>query len=441
MRVLLLWGAIFLLSSGVLAGERLTLEEALSRALRNNPEILARAHEIRAAEGERRAARGVLLPQLDFLAEARRLSDPQAVTPIKGPGKFPAFSRDIYYAGVELRLPLYEGGRLRSLVRLSGIRTVLAESLRRETALDLLANVKGTYFMGLYLRGLIRARERVLAALKREEKDAALRLRVGRVPPLDLLRMKSRVKSEEAALASARQALRRVKEALSVLMGESPRSDFELSGNLTLIPLPREPEWERILFCLPEVEAARREFEAARERVRLERSGHLPRLDFLVDYGRRAGSGLHDDEEVWEAGFRLRLNLFSGGTISARVAAARARELSARERLRQVELSVRRRVLAALSEAAEARARVRALEAARQAAREAFRVESLRYRTGAGTVTDLLAAQAAWSETEAAYREALYRYARAVVSYQRATGEIARGLLQLPCEGESHAQD
>ena len=60
--------------------ETLTLKEAAQAAVQNNPEVLLRFHNARAADGERTAAQGGLYPRVDFTAGARR--EPRnAVTP------------------------------------------------------------------------------------------------------------------------------------------------------------------------------------------------------------------------------------------------------------------------------------------------------------------------------------------------------------------------
>lgn len=429
----LLFLILLLALAGVRIAPALTLEEALREALAKNPEILARGHEVRAAGSAVRAERGKLLPQINFMAQASRLSDPQPVVSIKGPGKFPAFSRDIYLSEVDLVLPLYAGGRLRKRVRIAEIERALRESLKDQTALDLLANVKDTFYLGLYLRELVSAREKTLSALRREEKEAELRLKVGRIPPLDLLRIRTQVRAEEAALAAAREGLRRAKEALSVLLGRPPESDFELEGSILRVQKPKEVSPDLALSCRPDILAQREAVRKAEELAALAFREHFPELDLYSSYGRKAGSGFNHSEEVWEAGVRLRLNLFSGGTISARVAEARSRALAERERLRLLELSARREIADALSLIAQAEEEVAHLEAARATAREAFRVESVRYRTGAGTVTDMLLAQAAWARAEADYLGARYRLAKAYVAYERATTLLARGWLKLRC--------
>ncbi len=413
----------------------LTFTEAIEKAVQHNPSILAHEHEWKASIKGYKAEKGRLYPQVNFHAQASRLSDPQFVVPIKKPGTFPALSRDIYQFSFEGTLPLYQGGRLKRRVKISELVIAMQKSLEKQTALDLIANVKNTFFLALYLKRLVSARERTLEALKREEREARLRLKVGRIPPLDLMRIETQVRAEEAALSAAKEALKRAKEALSVLMGEAPRSDFDLVGSLDAASFKfEEVDPEMALSCRPDIFAQKKAVEKTEEEVKLAFGEHLPSIDLFANYGRRAGSGFHHSEEVWEAGVRLKLNIFSGGTISAKVAQKRAELLAEREHLRALELSARKEIANAISLISQAKEEVAHLDAARKTAKEAFRVERLKYRTGAGTVTDMLLAQAAWAQAEADYLGALYRLASAFVEYQRATAQIVRGWIKLPCE-------
>jgi outer membrane protein len=55
---------------------------------------------------------------------------------------------------------------------------------------------------------------------------------------------------------------------------------------------------------------------------------------------------------------------------------------------------------------------------------ESDRIEELKYKTGAGTVTDTLLAQSAKSLADANYYQALYDYNSAIVDFKKATGTI-----------------
>lgn len=67
------------------------------------------------------------------------------------------------------------------------------------------------------------------------------------------------------------------------------------------------------------------------------------------------------------------------------------------------------------------------METARQVieqARESFRIEREKFGSGAGTMTDLLLAQAADITAEANLAQALFDYNAALVAYRTATGAL-----------------
>jgi outer membrane protein len=55
---------------------------------------------------------------------------------------------------------------------------------------------------------------------------------------------------------------------------------------------------------------------------------------------------------------------------------------------------------------------------------ETLRIEELKYKTGAGTITDVLLAQSAMSLAQANYYQALYDFNAASTEFKRATGTI-----------------
>ncbi len=430
---------LFLVFAWPIRAEKLTLEQALREVLQRNPEIKARTYEVSAGKAAWQAEKASGRPQIGVLARATRFGDPQAVTAIKGPGRFPAFSRDIYLWEVRLVWPLYEGGRRQQRVDMAAWGSRASKEFRQKIALDLLAEVEELYYQGLYLQELLQIQKKILEALRQVAKEAEWRLSLGKIAPVERMRIETQVRAQEANLASTREALQRTREALNVLRGRPPDTPLEFVGQLSL-PEERKwsPRWEEILDCRPDLLAQRARVRQAEAAWKLARRARYPSLELISSYGRHAGSGFHDNEEVWEAGVQVRLDIFQGGRISAREAEARARWLAEKERLRALELAARQEVYQALSRLQEARQRLRYLASARETARETFRVEELRYRAGAGNLTDLLLAQAAWLSSEAGYLEALYAYHQARILYRKATTEIARGWLSLSCEEYTH---
>jgi outer membrane protein TolC len=74
-------------------------------------------------------------------------------------------------------------------------------------------------------------------------------------------------------------------------------------------------------------------------------------------------------------------------------------------------------------------------------ARETYRIEELKYNTGASTITDSLLAQAAWFQAEALKADALYDFNSAVVDFKLATGTIAAGYPATQPNGTQASRD
>ncbi len=426
----------FLQTSNLYAGQKevrkLSLDQIIKRVISHNPEVIAKRALINAAKKEKRAEWGAHLPQINLTGEAYKTRYPTAVTPISGPGHFPHFSKDMYLYNLDMEIPIYEGGRISKRVRIAELETKIRESLERETIHDLIANTKDTFYLILYLHALIKAQKRAIDALRKEYKDALVRLKVQRIPPLDLLRIKTQLKTEEALLTSSKEYLIRAKQALSVLMGDPPKTDFVIIGRLPEHPfiVSKNIDPSRFLSYRPDIRAAEQNVKKAFEKVSLAWRENLPSLHLFSSYGRKAGGGFHHDEDLWEIGLRLRLNLYSGGTISAEVEKARAELFAAREELRQKRLTAEKEIKAAISKLIETKAQIKRYRVAKKTAKEAYRVESLKYRTGVGTVTDMLISQAAWLNAEADYLRALYSHQKAKIEYEYATGTIAMSYIK-----------
>ncbi len=434
--VLLLVSPLVAKASEISAGQEadasyaaLTLHDAVGIALKKSPLLASRKNELSASSEGVKEARGELLPRLDAYSSYERLSDPQVVVPIKAFGaKPPTFSRDQYRTGVRVKMPVFEGGRLWTNLGLARLREEVSRKEVSFTTQELIYNVTNVFNEILFLKSLEKAQKETLGALKKLRKDAKTRLSVGRIAPVDLMRIDAQVAQQEHDLVATIQGRKRALELLAQLMGVEPWMLGEVKGVL------REPDLKgleseseaisRLILERPDIEKAKKEMLLAKKAIRFEKGLHLPFVDLVGDYGRHAGSGFDGDEEVWSAGVRVGLNIFSGGVISARVRQAEERYLAARNRYEHLRLTAIRQALNAISEIREASQRLSAARLSLKSARESFRVEKLKYETGAGNVTDSLLSQAAWFQAEADVHRALYDLLHAEMDYKFSTGRV-----------------
>ncbi len=402
------------------------LDEAVSTALRQSPLLGEKVHERKEAEEAARAARGEFLPRVDAQVSAQRLSDPSAVVPIKSfGGSPPFFSRDLYSATVDLTYPVYSGGRIQARAASAGFER--SASLRRETrvAQALVADVKTAFYRILALKEQVRATRESRDAAARLRDDARKRLEAGDLAPVDLLRIETRLEQEEQILTQARAGLERARNAFRAILGADGPVDAQ--GDLAEpAPVDTAEEGEEIETLVEgreDVKAAAAEVSREAENIRVERAGLLPSLDLVGEYGRKAGSGLDEDEEVWSAGLRIRQNIFDGGIVRHRARGAEARHEAARERLRQTRLAARREILDAFSLIGELRARLSAARMAEKTASEAYRLERTRYLNGLSSTSDTLLAHADLLRAQSDVISALADLNAAVISYEFATGK------------------
>ncbi len=403
----------------------LTLREAISIALKDSPLVQARHSALEASRENVKAVWGSHLPQIDLEGGYTRLSDPVAVVPIKGFARRPPFfSKNIYEWKTVSYLTLYQGGRISRMVDMARLEEAVSSAQVRLTQEELVANVTNIFHRIIQLEALKAAQEEALKALEKVRQDTANLLKVGRAAPVDLMRIETQVAAQRQDLTTTRELIRRTRETLAYFLGWPPTTQIEPRGQLKEEPFHLQTSLEEALKRRPDVLAARKKVEEAEKKISYEMGAHLPHVYLASSYGKKAGAGFHGEEEVWQAGLYLKLNLFSGGTISARVREARARLLEAQNILLDTRLKASREILNAASSIKEARARIEAARTALESSRESFRIEKLKYLSRAGTVTDMLMAQAQWLNARARYYQALYDYQAALVAYKLATATI-----------------
>ncbi len=423
---------IFILMSPLtgLAQKSLSLEEAIRLALKHHPSIKAQKDALKASRFAKKATSANRWLKANLILQAERHNDPVTITSIKGPGQFPPFSRDIYFWQVEATFPLYEGGRVAQEVKIKDLEINIRQSLLRQSTEDLIANVKQLYFQVLYLKNLAKAQRELYRLLEKQYRDASLKYQVGKIAKLDLLYFKRALEEEKALLLASENNLRLAKKLLALVIGLEDTS-FEVSSALEPSKkLDFNPfSADKFLDQRPDVKAAKLKVKQAEAAISRAKREYLPTLSAFSSYGRRAGAGLNNDEEVWVAGVRLNWSIFDSGVKRNLVKEKQALWLAAKEELESLRLAASQEIISAVSRINSAKSQVNRLKAAEEFAREAYKREAFRYQAGAGSINDLLQAQEAWLRTKSNLLKAYYDLNTATISFELATGQIAKEFL------------
>ncbi len=400
--------------------------EAVSLALKHNPQLAATRQGVAAAEGDLGIARAERWPRLDAAMSYTRHGDPVQVAPLSQPGEFGRFDRNTYDAALTASLPLYAGGRIVTGIEIAEAERVIAQRSVGQAEVDLVFNVASTFSKILQLRALEAADGAAVRQLEEHRRVADLMVRAGKTPRVDLLKTDVRLAEVRQRLVTTQATLESAQALLTRLLGFDPvRVRYDAAGALEYWPVREgmDAAVARALRQRPDYLAQQTAAAQADLRVGRARGKRLPTLSLNGQYGGRTG----DDftvEEQWDLGLLLSFPLFDGGAITAEVARERARRAAAEERLRDLELRVTGEVQDAFLDLRQAEERLALAQASLEQAREALRVEQLRYGSGAGTSADVLDAQSALLDAEALQAQALFDHAVARAGLQRAAGDL-----------------
>ena len=419
---------IFLLSTwkAAFSADPLPLWEAMERAAQFNPAIKSQQAEVSRQTLEQEIARGQHLPRLDLNAAYTRHAYPTLITPIREAGVFPPMDRDIANIGLALTLPLYRGGKLVAGEALAAHSREASVQGLRASGQDLLFNVVATYTKALHFRQLGQVIDSRIQVLQREEKDIGLRIREGRAARLDLIRLQTQLSQARYDKVSVTQGEKDALSLLVALLGERGPAPVlaELGVTAPVLPASFEAAMSRALQQRPDLLGLDAAGRAAQQKTAIARGDRLPQVDLVARAQESAGGDWkgYDDAQI---GVQLSLSLFDGSIRRRRVEQAVIEQRQNALLQEDAHNRIASEVEQAFGALAESRARLDAAAQGETEAGEALRIETLRYRSGENTITDLLGAESAlWSAT-ANRLQAGYDIAVSQARMLRATGELA----------------
>lgn len=420
------------------------LTSCIMRALAANPQLKELELAVKSAGEEVVKSRAAFFPTLDLESSYNRYEEPQRVIQAHANNEPGLFDRDLFYTALTAKLPLFEGGKRLAQVKIAELGKDVALSRFETSRQDLVLNVASAYYKILQLDRVLEATRGSHRALAAQEELMRHQLEVGRVAPVDHMKVQVRLASLDQRL-SALEADRRVLLVfLERLMGLDPRENpnFDISGKLESpkVEIPSiEEGLKEAMKKRHERRAAELELEQARQAVRVAVAEAFPQIHLVGRYELRSGipynqdvpEGAIDHEDAWVTGIQATVPLFRGGAISASIRQARLREKQAQERLRAVDLQIREEVERAHARLKDSAERLQVTRSSVGVAEETLRIELEKYQAGKNTINDVLDAQAALLEAQVEYSQAQVDARLAILEWGRAVGE---DLVSLACK-------
>lgn len=424
------------------AGEPLSLREAVGRAIRQNPGIEASEARAKAAGSRVDAARGGYLPRVNYQEMAQRGDNPIYVFgALLTQRQFternfaiPSLNRpdflNNFQSMVTVDQVVYNAGRTRNAVREAEIGHEMGRLETRSMELQLMQRVLEAYFGAKLGEAAYQAAEESVRSAEADLERAEAFRSEGMTTDADVLSIRVHLAGVRQEAIARRTQLGVARAALNVAMGDPEDAVFALTTPLieTSYEAPALAESQNAAVgARPEARLALRGIEAARVGEKTARSGYWPEVFLRGAFEADRQEFLNKGGANWFFGAGLRWNVFNGMETKARVAESRHEVTAAEAGERQAAAGIRFEVRRAWLEWNAVAERLALAGASIAEAEESLRITRDRYANGLSTVTDLLRTETALLGAKTGYLAALYEQRTAAVRLEAARGSLDAG--------------
>jgi outer membrane protein len=395
---------------GVEPTDSVSLDDAVERALRSNPQMVQAETGVRSATMGTRQAFANFLPSLSLSSGVSRSSserfDPATNLRVTG-------QSDSYSAGLSSSLDLFSGGRNIAAVRSARASEDAAEASLVARQFAVAVTAKRAFFNVLRAEDLIGLTDERIRQAEENLDAAERRLQAGRATRSDVLRAELQARNARQSLLEARTQYRTTMYALGQVVGMAGPVAARRPATVDPTPLALSAERMReiVLDEAPTVASADANLVVASAGLSQARSQYLPSIGLRTGYNwSNTDFALDNGRNSWNTSVSLSYPLFNGLQREVAVDRANAQVVVARAQAADARLSALsefERLLAALELAEE---RLALLEGSVEVALEDYRVQQARYEHGTSTILELLSSQIALAQAENDLVNARYDY-------------------------------
>ena len=429
------------LAQGPAAGGRpLSLAEAERRALERSPDLRSSAAAFEAAEADRKAQRGLLLPRLHADANLQYWGAPYQTSFAPAslaqslPPPFASFVQPITVRNswtstttILVQQPLTQLWGLWRHYQAQADASAAATAHLGAAGRELVAQVREGYFRLLQAQGNASIAEESVRELASHVAVAKEQLAAGTLVRADLLRAEVQLGQARQDLVRAHALRAQARATLDALLGEPADAEIAPLDPFVDRPLPAPQGTlaeltERALASRPDLEELALKRRQASREVQTAWSQLVPAISLVGEYQHTTGQLFFPADQAFVGG-TLAWDIWDWGNKYYGVQGARARVAEGDEALRAAAIKLRTDVERTREDLlADHDALGVATEVVEQA-EESFRLETERYKAQTATSTDLLDAQAALSQAKFRLTNARYDYLIALAELEKLVGD------------------
>jgi outer membrane protein len=424
-------------------GERLTLDRAISIALKYHPRIREATAEAGAAQQKIGEARSFLGPQVYGSAQYLRSTDngiantsyynPFDMFPRMtgrnhnlAPNQFGASwdTSNNYAGGLSLSQFLFDFGRRHAFVAQRRFEAQAALAQRQLADIDLMFEVSQRYFKLLEAKQLVRVYEKAVEQRQFHLHEAQVKAAAGLRPQLDVYLTRAEVERAQLHLVDARNDQDDSKVALDNAMGLSEVApNYELADVLTYSPITQKlnPLIGVALRSRPDMKMLDDDVRAAGARIVEYRSDYFPTVNAVGGYA-GLGTGLPVANN-FNVGIVITWPIFNSFLTTHQLEETRLRQQAAKDAVEDLRQRIILQVHTAYLDWQAALQRIDRAQKTLIASRAELELAEKRYETGLTDIVELEDAQRHYTYDDAAYANTLYGFSVSKAMVDQATAQ------------------
>jgi outer membrane protein TolC len=445
---------------------RLTLEEAVARALRDSEEMAAARATLTQAEAQVTQARSGALPQLssnliytraiktifDEAAGPPPVSDtliPPAFDLNKPPEErfdllsdlltddfigslfrgLPFGRKNTYIATLSLTQPLYVGGKVGAALNVARHFRNAAQDRVEESEAEIVLQVRGAYLNASLAQRLYRIAVESRRVAEDHFRQVESFFEAGTASQFDLLRARVDLENRDPVIVQAENgatlALLELKRLVNIPATRPVHLTTEVQPTLADVD---EVELQRTVLERPALSAAREAVAMRREAVKIAQGDGLPTVAFQGTMGFQGfpdgvtPPGFNDWRKDWNVALTLSVPIFDGFRTRGQVDQARADLDVAQLEESQLKEALELQLEAALAEYRSVRAQIEARRQTVLLAEETLELADARFASGLSTQLEVSDAALLLDQARVNEVQALYDYVQVLAQLERLSG-------------------
>jgi len=294
------------------AGEKLTWENCVSRAAKNNPDIRSAVEQVSSSDSLAKAAYSGFLPQVTANANVTR-GNSYAFSQLGGvPLNFPAGDNSISSASLSVNQNIFAGFKDASLVEQGAAGRNLSRATLDSTKVQVSFDLKSSFANLLYAQKYVTLTEQITRRRVENAELVELHFEGGIENKGNVMLSNAFVGQAHYDNTVARDSTDVSRQQLARVMGLSDSSEFEITGGIPLAEPEAEPDLKKIAAVTPKYRQSVAQEQSSEAGVSLARANFFPNLDLTGTISSQ-GNNSFPDTSKRSLMLNLSLPVFSGG--------------------------------------------------------------------------------------------------------------------------------